>query len=450
MSPTLRSFGAVFLSALVFSTSFPPPVHAQSFKPDTTYNPTSTYVDGKGLYILGGASAPLVNNGKPTPKAFMIDLSAAWDASSPSFKQLPDGPSTWSVPSTTSPDGKSWFSVVNGTGYVFDIDAATWSTPLKKIQNLNTNIGLSAVTDPDTGIIYIPNGFKSDKEDVSMLKVDLKATKTVTESVPMTENLDRVRYYSASWSSSLKRLIFYTGTVDGLYSYSPSKGWKKESTKGDGPDPRVDACMVSAYGGNKMVMYGGYSRLSNTNLYDINILDVNTMTWTKGPDADSKANKRDPVACASSKNYFVAWSGDVTTGGMIYDLQTSTWSTNYDGTSSRVVEQYKTSGGNVPAVVGAVLGTLAVLFAIMAFIIYRKRSQRSKVQNSDDKVTEDSNLFSKWKTPSQFKQALVDKIGKSGKSGKSGKTDKTDKTSTAGKIGGKSLKDLKGLLPFFK
>ncbi|KAG0237257.1 hypothetical protein B0O80DRAFT_440539 [Mortierella sp. GBAus27b] len=418
MSPTFRPFGAAFL---LLSTLLSSSIVSAQYKPSIVSSSSSAYIDGKGLYILGGTTTSDSAAVFATPKSFMMDLSVAWNINNPTFKQLADGPSAWNMPSAMSSDGKSWFSLVNGTANVFDVDGGKWSTPLQNDTKINSDIGFHGVTDPDSGIIYVPNGYTT-KDGNAMLRVNLQAK--TTDSVPMIVDLAPVNLYAVAWSSPKKKMIFYSGWADGLYSFSPSgKGsgsWKKESVKGDEPPPRVDACMVSAFGGNKMVVFGGFSRTTQKSLSDIYILDVNTMTWTKGPDSGA-TGQRDSASCASSKNYFIAWGGVVSNvekdampngSALVFDLQSSSWTDQYDGTSNRVVQEYKnvdphTSMG---AVLGGVLGTLVVLLAIMGFVIYRKRvAQRTKVQVDSEKqppVDEDPSLFARFKTPSQFKNMM--------------------------------------------
>jgi hypothetical protein len=415
MSSTNRSCGGALrllskVATLVLSTSFLVSSVSAQFTPDIVSGSGSAYIDGKGLYVLGGTTTSDSAATVATPKAFMIDLSTTWSVASPAFKSLPDGPSAWGSGSSISSDGKSWFSLVNNAGYVYDIDGGAWSTATPNDNNIILDTPLKAVTDPDSGLIYIPNAYQDPKTgEIAMLRVDLKA-KTF-KSVSMMDTLRGVTFYSATWSAAMGRIVYYSTWADGVYSYSPSKGWKKENTKGDVPPPRVDACLVSAYDGHKIVLFGGYSRLYSKSLNDIYILDVDTMTWTKGPDAGS-SNQRDSAACASSKNYFIAWGGVVNyvdkdampdKAALVFDIQSSNWTQQYDGTSARVVQRYVAPRNSVPGILGGILGTLAVLFAIMGYIIYRKRTKRSRVRDAEKAGEDDSKWFIKAMSPSNIK-----------------------------------------------
>jgi hypothetical protein len=63
--------------------------------------------------------------------------------------------------------------------------------------------------------------------------------------------------------------------------------------KGYVPTARKQACIAPAYGGAKMVLFGGSFTSIKTNiLSDIYVLDVASITWAKGlsPDMESASN----------------------------------------------------------------------------------------------------------------------------------------------------------------
>ncbi|KAF9340903.1 hypothetical protein BGX26_008829, partial [Mortierella sp. AD094] len=64
-------------------------------------------------------------------------------------------------------------------------------------------------------------------------------------------------------------------------------------------------CMVEAYNGSKILLFGG-TTINGPSVGSIYILDVNSMSWTKGPDADSSQN-REQMACTVAGDNFVAW-----------------------------------------------------------------------------------------------------------------------------------------------
>jgi len=77
--------------------------------------------------------------------------------------------------------------------------------------------------------------------------------------------------------------------------------------------------------------------LDTTTLLSIHVLDVATMTWTKGPDV-SNNDERLHAACAVSNDQFIAWGGQriESLGGrftynstLILDLKTTKWVSKY-------------------------------------------------------------------------------------------------------------------------
>ncbi|KAG0364346.1 hypothetical protein BGZ54_007608 [Gamsiella multidivaricata] len=318
---------------LLIVSSLTSPAHAQSFQPAVQTGSSSAFVEGQVLYILGGTPPSGILYGTPTTtQAFSIDLSVPWNASSPVYKKLSDGPSTWSRPSTLSSDNKNWFNLVNGTGYVYNVDSAAWSTVIPSNNNINTAYGLSAVTDPSTGLIYIPGGYLASKGDPTMLKIDLT---------------------------------------------------KKSTESGDVPAPRTDACFIPAYGGKKMVLFGGYSRAQQASLNDVYVLDVGSMRWTRGPDAPATA-KRDASACGFSSDYLVAWGGAVTgsdqgtlSGGtvLVYDVKNMAWSDGYDSTGSP--SNPDDPRRKAAVIGGSVLGVLTLIVLVLGGVyLYKTKWQR--------------------------------------------------------------------------
>ncbi|KAF9344725.1 hypothetical protein BGX34_005396, partial [Mortierella sp. NVP85] len=97
--------------------------------------------EGQGLYVLGDL------------QNFMIDLSVSWNASNPVYKKLNTGPEAGGCAMTNNGD---LFTVFQGRGYIYNVKLGLW----KSFQNIHfatTPSSSGAVSDPETGIIYIPN-----------------------------------------------------------------------------------------------------------------------------------------------------------------------------------------------------------------------------------------------------------------------------------------------------
>ena len=143
-----------------------------------------------------------------------------------------------------------------------------------------------------------------------------------------------------------------TSPSPGWFAYHPNNGWKDltfNTTLSSSPSwswsppHRKGACFVPAYDGSKMVLFGGFkvqveegpevSTEENDNgqrktkekkktktrnkkswiddeiaQSDIYILDVKSLTWSKGPTL-SRLNARAYSACAASGDHFIAWGG---------------------------------------------------------------------------------------------------------------------------------------------
>ncbi|KAF9916891.1 hypothetical protein BX616_002504 [Lobosporangium transversale] len=352
----------------------------------------------------------------------MIDLSASWNATTPRYAlvpSLPNGPINAETPSAISSDGQSWFIVSGGTGYTLNFGTQKWS-PMFSDGNIGNaynrlvgSWGLSAVTDPITGLIYVPGGYIESSNINSMLQVNL-ATSSF-ERVPMDPTYSINPFYSAAWSRTGNMLLLLD-TDGNLQSYIPSKGWNTEVQKGQIPSRRSSACLLSFNDGAKMVYFGGYSREFSNTLSDIHILDVATMTWTSGPSI-IEANRRSGAACAVSNGQFIAWGGVQITATndsfapmnpVIFNLKTNTWVSRYvapppskttttqrtTATSSlqpsstagnstspndnKATNEGKTEGGSrIPIILGAVIGVLVVVVVVGGLFWYRARRRRS-------------------------------------------------------------------------
>ncbi|KAG0209341.1 hypothetical protein BGX31_002155, partial [Mortierella sp. GBA43] len=294
------------------------------------FNSYNAFTDGQALYIGGGRG---LGSTSPITETFKIDLSVNWTATKPKFAQLSEGFPYEAVPSTISSDGKQWIVYSSGQIFGMDIETQKW-LPLMSIDGIMTG-GDMAVVEPETGFVYIPNGIEG-----SLLAVNLTAS-TYTKS-PMPTRLAESLFNSVVWSASSRKLFLMAGNNHqakvsfDLFSYSTTQGWSdlSQSAKGPMPSARESACLVPVYGGSKLVLFGGSDISKNVELGDIYVFDVDTLTWTKGPDTTAK-DRRHRSACAGSGDYFISWGGigsgnnAMTTTTLIYNLKTNQWTTSY-------------------------------------------------------------------------------------------------------------------------
>ena len=104
-----------------------------------------------------------------------------------------------------------------------------------------------------------------------------------------------------------------------------------------GPSPRQSACLVPAFNGTKLILFGGLGPISSANpsltaRSDIFIYDVAKAKWTRGADAGA-TRARASHACGVSGDALIVWGGFTnpiikgTPGEVtaVYNLTTNTW-----------------------------------------------------------------------------------------------------------------------------
>ncbi|ORZ10923.1 hypothetical protein BCR41DRAFT_387712 [Lobosporangium transversale] len=193
-----------------------------------------------------------------------------------------------------------------------------------------------------------------------------------------------------------------------MYTWDAINLWQDIPAKGTVPSPRRSPCMVSAYGGAKMILFGGLTEQSNSVLSDIYILDTATMTWTKGTDA-GLLSARAETHCAVSNDfvYFLGWCGVNTIISsnltIIYNIKNNVWQSKYSPTAE--ADPSAPSGGikptsgtgnstnptnpenpgkssNMGGIIGGVVGGLAVIALVIGFFVYRKPTTSGEGQGS--------------------------------------------------------------------
>ncbi|KAF9434683.1 hypothetical protein BGZ76_007610 [Entomortierella beljakovae] len=365
--------------------------HTDAYVPAPTWGSASTFIEGRALYVQGGS-----NGSYTVSQAFSIDLSTSWETSNVPMRQLADGPYDYRHSSVLVKGEQSWFLLSNGTGYQYNFAGDNW-TNLGGSKNVIATCCVPGTADPVTGLIYIPNAYKANgtvAASTQMLQFDL--TNNILTGIPVQSVLSNVVSYSIAWSASIGKMIVFGGTVGGtnnvnnnMYSWDKVNSWVLVKQQGTIPSPRRSSCMVSAYGGKKLILYGGLTDQSNSVLSDIYILDTTTMTWTQGADA-GMASARAETACAVTNDLFVSWGGGgvrtVITSNMtiVYNIKKNVWQSNYsplpvsddsnggnggkDGDSSNS----SSSGSNTGAIIGGVVGGLAIIAIGVALFVYRR------------------------------------------------------------------------------
>ncbi|KAG0203386.1 hypothetical protein BGX31_003386 [Mortierella sp. GBA43] len=315
------------------------------------------------------------------------------------------------------------------------MEAANW----KMLQITPTDFTIGdemAVTDPDTGFIYIPRATSIDQAQGFTMRLDIASNKY--DRMAIHEDVLATNDYAAAWSTSLRKLVLVGGWRLGSYrferkaeklyvfTYTDKFGWRDETAqmKGQIPQPRYSACLAPASGGTKMVLFGGAGMspgfFGDTKLTfpEIYVLDMQTMNWTKGPDVPAK-DKRINAACAVSNDQFIAWGGAseadniindtlVQDSTLVFNLKTSKWTSTFiagprSTTTRRNVgasptappdlgsnqDNHSTGGlSRITVITIAVLGVAGMALGTSGLVLYRARRKRLPEVLHDDKPRE--------------------------------------------------------------
>ncbi|KAG0255407.1 hypothetical protein BG011_005153 [Mortierella polycephala] len=348
----------------------------------------------QALYIQGGHLA-----GPNTNQLFSLNLTKQWTDSDPSWKALT--PATGSTTPLTvrshsmtlSRDSQTLTIRHHASSYKIDLKTMIWGYPLPLPGTPTVQNYLSAIMDPISGRVYIPYGSGN---RTKMAAYDPDDSVTVLPMPPSSVMLPDIFYYSTAWSTLKGTVLLYGGitwelpTTQGnpfLIEYNPTnEAWSRIATSGASPGDIYDHCMVPAYNGTKMVLFGGRlvaDKLRYIPVGSIFILDVNSMSWTKGENIASGL-ERDGMACTVSGDYFVTWGGSSESNFLpnpafskpaIYNLRTGRWTNEFipTNTSTSVPTSVpKGSSINGAAIGGGIAAAVVVLIAI-GFLIHRRR-----------------------------------------------------------------------------
>ncbi|KAF9407259.1 hypothetical protein BGZ76_006147 [Entomortierella beljakovae] len=359
------------------------------------------------MYALGGFT---YNPDAETGQTFSIDLSTSWSIHSPVYTQLPSMVTGTQIPSALI-DNEIWYVISGGTnsgavGYEYNITSQSWRT-LSPQLNI-TEKGRSAVYSPITRRVYVPNGSRRSLEPSVLLIYDYDSGSYFDVDMPPV--ISDIINYSSAWAPTIQSVLVFGGklgntwnTRNGLFAYSSVDGWENRITYGAIPPERAMACLVSAYSGSKMILFGGTTSgsdpLSNGVIYgDIYILDVATSTWTKGTNAPAALGGVYGHICAYSNDQLIVWGGysveSTTNDAFVYNLKTSTWTDKFVSLKESQSDHSKPGQGgkndhddqnpkpnSVPIIAGAVGGAVA-LVAIVGFILYRRKSKSKPLSDS--------------------------------------------------------------------
>ncbi|KAG0214663.1 hypothetical protein BGX28_001701 [Mortierella sp. GBA30] len=378
------------------------------------------------FYVQGGiVGATLNGNYILTDQFFGLDLTQNWSTSNPPWKAIYSAtttmpPKTWGHSMTVIDDKlllwatQPYGQAVSGI-MTYLITDNIWLPTLQPLPNAYTTFWkLKAATDPSTGMVYVPSG----KDNGTSMAVYGNMA-SVSVSMPPPEIMTSpLSYYSVVWSTERNTLLIYGGlkyegviTAGGigltgnpnLVEFSPrSLSWARISTKGESPGDISSHCMVPAYNGTKMVVFGGIT-ITRQPVASIYILDLGTLTWTRGKDADP-LQRRSDMACTVAGDNFIAWGGEYLGKRMesfgtplIYNLQTGQWITEFNLTPASATNSTppfdplpSAKNSNAAAIGGGIGGVLLVIFASL-FIYKFNRSRQRKRQSGQNIPVEYNN-----------------------------------------------------------
>ncbi|KAF9349392.1 hypothetical protein BGX34_001818 [Mortierella sp. NVP85] len=376
-SPVAFTFLTLTLSFLLCALSSPS-VLAQKSIPQIYFYNCGVSVEGQGFYLFGDEDED----------RYMIDLSVSWNASNPVCKKLRTKPKVEGTCAATN--NGDLFTVFQGRGYIYNMKSGSWNS-FQSIHFATTPPMKRAVSDPETGIIYIPDAGVDLSGKRVMLSVNPE-TETVN-STTMNPLADDDDTDVIGWSAHLRSMVALNGTD--MVLFTPSKvtelsdGWSVLSTTWRGKADLL-VCGAPAYGGSTMAFLGR----NNLNLTDtVYILDVVKRTWKQGPPAP---NGFSSIDCAVSGDQFITWGDQLDSSNvlLVFNMKTEKWvskyvapprratATTYTLQPSQTPTQITTSelggppsGDRKPTII-AVAATGCLLAIIAGLFVYRRRTRQ--------------------------------------------------------------------------
>ncbi|KAF9414306.1 hypothetical protein BGZ94_000441, partial [Podila epigama] len=167
---------------------------------------TKLFVQG-GVVTANGATIAQQN------QMFALDLSIPWTVQNPAWIQYKGGPTQAFHSAVVSSDEQLFAtfrnnpsgSSSNSLSYRFNVPGNVWSQSSIKVQNPGRE-GVSAVRDPDSGLVYLAGGFQSDDSQMYVANLD---TDTMTMfTIPSNYMADRY-FYSGVYLKSRKSIIYF-------------------------------------------------------------------------------------------------------------------------------------------------------------------------------------------------------------------------------------------------
>ncbi|KAF9206424.1 hypothetical protein BGZ59_011671, partial [Podila verticillata] len=122
-----------------------------------------------------------------TAQFFSLDLSTSWDVATPAYKQLPDGvKNAWNA-GTLLNDSTTLFILAESSYYYYNVQNGQLTGYNIGINRVNATLrGYKAVTNPHTGRVYVPFGYRGYFDSAnSLLRFDPVAKKVDSVVLPV-------------------------------------------------------------------------------------------------------------------------------------------------------------------------------------------------------------------------------------------------------------------------
>ncbi|KAG0279071.1 hypothetical protein BGZ95_002377 [Linnemannia exigua] len=359
----------------------------------------------KALIVHGGASQ--FNPDATNTQFFALDLTVPlWETSKPPWKFL-TAPTQSQAPANLgkntmvmSPDEDQAILMDTRFYYVstYDIERNSWMDRQQISSGLAYGYNFTAVMDPDTDVMYLGNGGGSGK---NMTVFNVTTGYHWEQPMPWSHLLPGYTSgYSFVYCAARKSILLFGGRRSSpqgdvynpdLYEFQMAAyRWVRLNTEGPAPTQIYSHCMAPAYDGFKMVVFGG-SIKDNVQLSDIYILNVPTMTWTKGSAPPVPLN-RSSMACTVGGDNFVAWGGfnaqkAVDGTPIIYNLRKNEWTTTYALTPKE--------NSNLGGIIGGIVAALVVAAGI-GYVYYRRKKPHDNNRRKKIDSQQQQRSDSKW------------------------------------------------------
>ncbi|KAF9302172.1 hypothetical protein BGZ74_005719 [Mortierella antarctica] len=373
---------------------------------------------GSDLYIEGGYVS-LNGVVQYTSTQFLaLDLSTSWPVTSAPWRTLANGTASRSLYGISLPTNQTilTFKFVERATYTitaYDAGKNTWSLA----QAVTTvpdifKYGLQPVMDPTSGLVYLAG--------MTAMNVYNPASQTWSVPNPIVGAMLTARYFGSAVYNTARKTIMYVGGYNYevnpthfdpqvvVTEYSPTTAkWSVLPTTGSPPSPSADHCSVVIFGGRTSVVTPTFTGA-------LHLLDIDTGVWTAGP---SQSTPRIYAACVLVGDQFVVWGGSADANNtlpsvqpIVFDVTLKQWVDGYKapayylnnpppkpnptsgsgsdgssgsgGTSSNGGASGSSpgSGGSssvgLGPTIGGIVGGLAVIGAVIGFLLYRRRQNK--------------------------------------------------------------------------